>query len=95
MFKVCIISCGMIANAAHIPAYRMFPEDFEIVGVSDVNEDAARKTASKNEISKYYTNAEQMLYELKPDVVSVCVPNCFHKEYSVMALNYGANVLCE
>ncbi len=95
MFKVCIISCGMRANEAHIPAYRMFSDDFEIVGVSDINEDAAKKTAAKNGISKYYINAEQMLYELKPDVVSVCVPNCFHKEYTIMALNYGANVLCE
>lgn len=95
MFKVCIISCGMIANEAHIPAYRMFPDDFEIVGVCDINKDSARKMAAKNGISMYYTNAEQMLYELKPDVVSVCVPNCFHKEYTIMALNYGANVLCE
>ena len=95
MFKVCIISCGMIANEANIPAYRMFSDDFEIVGVSDINEDAAKKTAAKNGISKYYINAEQMLYELKPDVVSVCVPNCFHKEYTIMALNYDANVLCE
>lgn len=95
MFKVCIISCGMIANEAHIPAYRKFADDFEIVGVCDINEASARKTAAKNGISKYYTNAEQMLYELKPDVVSVCVPNCFHKEYTIMALNYGTNVLCE
>ncbi len=95
MFKVCIISCGMIANEAHIPAYRMFPDDFEIVGVCDINETAAQKTASNNGILHYYTNAEQMLCELKPDVVSVCVPNCFHKEYTIMALNHGANVLCE
>ena len=26
MFKACIISCGMIANSAHIPAYRRFAD---------------------------------------------------------------------
>ena len=28
-----------------------------------------------------------MLSKEKPDVVSVCVPNCFHKEYTIMALD--------
>ena len=31
MFRVCIISCGMITNSAHIPAYRQFPESYAIV----------------------------------------------------------------
>lgn len=95
MFKVCIISCGMITNAAHIPAYKTFPEDFEIVGVCDINEKSARETAERNGIKNYYTDAETMLKEQKPDVVSICVPNCFHKEYTMLALNHGANVLCE
>lgn len=95
MFKVCIISCGMITNAAHIPAYRRFPEDFEIVGVCDVNEEAAKETAARHHIAHYYTDAAVMLAREKPDVVSVCVPNCFHKEYTLLSLNAGANVLCE
>ena len=94
-FKVCIISCGMITNAAHIPAYRQFPEDYEIVAVSDINETAARETAERHGIPRYYTDAETMLREEKPEVVSVCVPNAFHKEYTMMALRHGANVLCE
>ncbi|MBO5059521.1 MAG: Gfo/Idh/MocA family oxidoreductase [Clostridia bacterium] len=95
MFKVCIISCGMIANSAHIPAFKSFPDDYEIVGVCDINETAARETAKRHGINCFYTDAETMLKEQKPDVVSVCVPNCFHKEYTLMALSYGANVLCE
>lgn len=95
MFKVCIISCGMIANSAHIPAYRQFSEDFNIAAVSDINEEAARDTARRNGIDRYYADAREMLEREKPDIVSVCVPNCFHKEYTLMALEYGANVLCE
>lgn len=95
MFKVCIISCGMIANSAHIPAYMKFPNDYEIVAVSDINEAAAKDTARRHGIQHYYTDAEKMLTEEKPDVVSVCVPNCFHKQYTLMALRHGANVLCE
>ena len=54
MFRVCIISCGMITNAAHIPAYKAFPEDFEIVGVCDINEKAAKDTAERHGIKNYY-----------------------------------------
>ena len=95
MFKVCIISCGMIANSAHIPAFKQFAEDYEIVAVCDINEDAARDTAQRHGIKNYYSDAKEMLACEKPDVVSVCVPNCFHKEYTIMALEMGANVLCE
>ena len=85
----------MITNSAHIPAYRNFSDDFRISAVSDINETAARETAKRHGISNFYQNAEEMLEKEKPDLVSVCVPNCFHKEYTLMALNHGANVLCE
>ena len=85
----------MIANAAHIPAYRQFPEDFEIVGVADVNAEAAETTAARHGIPHSFTDAAEMLQVCRPDVVSVCVPNCMHKEYTLLALSYGANVLCE
>ncbi len=95
MFKVCIISCGMISNSAHIPAYRYFPEDFEIAAVCDVNEVSAKDTASRHGISKYYTDAEEMLRAERPDVVSVCVPNFLHKKMTMLALSYNCNVMCE
>jgi len=95
MFKVCIISCGMITNSAHIPAYKNFPEDFEIVGVCDTNEEAAKGTAERHGIAHYYTDAEEMLKAEKPDVVSVCVPNFLHKKMTMLALSYGCNVMCE
>ena len=85
----------MIANSAHIPAYRQFSEDYYITAVCDINEQAAKKTAEKHGIKSYYTDASEMLEKEKPDVVSVCVPNCFHKQYTIMALRAGANVLCE
>lgn len=63
----------MIANSAHIPAYRQFSEDYEIVAVSDINEVAAKKTADKHGIKRFYTDAEEMLEKEKPDVIP-CLP---------------------
>lgn len=95
MIKVCIISCGMITNSAHIPAYKHFSEDFEIVAVCDAYEPAAHDTAQRHGIPNYYTDANKMLEEQKPDVVSVCVPNYMHKEYTMLALSHGCHVMCE
>ncbi len=95
MLKVAIISCGMIANNAHIPAYKAYPETYEIVAVCDVVEADAKSTAETHNIPNYYTDAEEMLKNEKPDVVSVCVPNLLHKKFTMLALSYGANVLCE
>lgn len=93
--KVAIIGCGMIANFAHIPAYRHLPDDFEIVGVCDNNIEAARGTAERHDIHYFTDDAEKMLSDICPNIVSVCVPNMFHKKYVEAALNFGAHVICE
>lgn len=93
--RAAIIGGGMIANSAHIPAYRNFPEKYEIVAVCDVFEKAAKDTAEKNGIQHYFTDAAEMLEKMKPDVVSVCAPNMLHKHFTMLALSHGANVICE
>ncbi|MBQ4136958.1 MAG: Gfo/Idh/MocA family oxidoreductase, partial [Clostridia bacterium] len=93
--KVAIIGCGMIANFAHIPAYRHLPNDFELVAVCDNNIEVARDTAQRHNIPYYTDNADKLLCDTCPDIVSVCVPNMFHKKYVEAALNCGAHVICE
>ncbi len=95
MLKVCIIGCGMIARSAHIPAYKYHSKYYEITAVCDMFEASAKSVAEEFSIPCYYTDAEKMLREQRPDVVSVCSPNMSHKEFVILALNYGANVLCE
>lgn len=36
-----------------------------------------------------------MLLAVNPDVVSVCSPNRFHYEHTLMALEAGCHVMCE
>lgn len=92
--KVCVIGCGMIAQSAHIPAY-LSNNSFEITAVCDAVEQSAKCVSGKFGIARYYTDVSQMLEKEKPEVVSVCVPNMLHKKYVMLALEYGANVLCE
>ncbi len=93
--SVAVIGTGMIANAAHIPAWQNLQDDVEVVGVADLYEDNARSTAERYSIPHAYADPAKMLHDCKPDIVSVCTPNCYHKEWTLAALASGAHVLCE
>ena len=93
--KVAIISCGMITNAAHIPAYRNLGDKVDVVAVCDINPVSAEQTAKRHGIPNWYTDAEEMLIKEKPDLVSVCTPNALHKKMTMLALSYGCHVACE
>ena len=93
--KVAIIGAGMIANAGHIAAWRNLPEDVEIAGIADKLEENARRAAERHGIPHAYGDPVHMLAELKPDIVSVCTPNVYHKEHTLLALRAGAHVWCE
>ena len=93
--SVAIIGAGMIANAAHVPAYRSLKERAQIVGVCDLNPVSAEGTAKRHTIPRWYTDAEAMLQELTPDVVSICTPNASHGAMVRFALEAGAHVVCE
>lgn len=93
--KVAVISCGMITNAAHIPAYLNLADKVELAAVCDINPVSAEQTARRFGISSWYTDAEEMLQKERPDLVSVCTPNALHKPMTMLALSYGAHVACE
>lgn len=94
-YRVAVIGTGMIANAAHIPAWKSLSEDVEVVGVADNRPVAAQETAARYQIPCFYSDPQKMLDELHPDIVSVCTPNVYHKLWTIAALKAGANVLCE
>ena len=68
-YKVAIIGNGMICNAAHIPAYQAMGDKVRIVAVADIREEAARETAERHGIPKYYVDPYKMLEEEKPDII--------------------------
>jgi len=94
-FRVAVIGTGMIANAAHMPAWKNLKDDVDVVAVADIYEDNAASTAKRYEVPQWFTDPQKMLDEVKPDIVSVCTPNCYHAPWSIAALKAGADVLCE
>jgi len=94
-YRVAVIGTGMIANSAHIPAWKSVADDAEIVAVADILEERAQITAQRQDIAKAFGDWQKMLDEVQPDIVSVCTPNVYHKAPAIAALESGAHVLCE
>jgi predicted dehydrogenase len=93
--KVAVIGTGMIANAGHIPAWKNLKDDVELAAVADADAARARMVAAKEGLARAYDDWAQMLAEVRPDIVSVCTPNCHHRDPTLAALQAGAHVLCE
>ena len=89
-YKVAIIGNGMICNAAHIPAYQAMGDKVRIVAVADIREEAARETAERHGIPKYYVDPTKCWKKKRPDIISVCTPNAYHKEYTLPASGQAA-----
>lgn len=92
--KMAIIGAGQIARVTHIPNYQSM-ERVEVVGVCDTCIEAAEGLARQFGIPRFYNDHIQMLEELKPDAVTICVPNRFHCPITIDALKRGCHVLCE
>ncbi|MCX6775011.1 MAG: Gfo/Idh/MocA family oxidoreductase [DPANN group archaeon] len=65
-----------------------------LVAVSDVNEVVGKEIASRFKC-KFYKDYKEMLKNEKFDIVSVVVPNSFHKDVALACINSGVNVLVE
>lgn len=92
--RVAIIGAGQVAEKVHVSYYQT-REEIEIVAVVSPNSDNAKNFAERNGIPRYYTDAAEMYFIEKPDIVSVCTPNRFHFENVMQALEAGCDVMCE
>ena len=93
--RTAIIGAGMIANAAHLQAISRIGSGYDVVAVADIRESAAKETAERFNIPNVYTDVEMMLQEQKPELAIVATPNAYHKPMALLAMKYGANVVCE
>jgi len=68
----------------------------ELVALCDVNLDAARKAATRENIPAVYSGVGKMLKGCPElDAVSIIVPNKFHAPIAVQVLKGGRHVFCE
>jgi len=88
-----IVGSGFIAQV-HLDALRTV-QDCEVVAVADVDSNRGKAFAQGNKVQGFYTGHRAMLEDDAVDAVVVCVPNCFHAEVTLDALESGRHVICE
>src|SRR5712691_11693305 len=82
------------AATAHIPALRALP-NYEIRALSAHNAESARAAGEAFEVSKVFSNHEQLVTQADIDVVAVTVKVPQHRELVSAALAAGKAVYCE
>ncbi len=96
MLKACVIGMGHIGHN-HARTYFNNP-DVELAAVCDRLLDRAQAAGQKYDVP-YYLDAQKMLDEIKPDIVSISTGgyeySSDHYEPCMQALRSGASVLCE
>ncbi|RLE09164.1 gfo/Idh/MocA family oxidoreductase [Candidatus Aerophobetes bacterium] len=88
-----IIGCGRIFPF-HARAVRKLPE-VELVAVSDIVEERARKGAQMFGAKAWYTDYRKLLDRKDIHLVSICLPHHLHAKASIDAAMRGKHVLCE
>ncbi len=71
-------------------------DSFELVGLCDLDRDAAESLAAETCSPPVFTDYDEMLSKTDPDVVAVSVPTALHSEYVLKALDRGVKgIVCE
>jgi len=88
-----LIGCGAIARE-HLSALAQL-KDVEVAAVCDLSPARAEATAERFGVPKWYSGYEQMLGQIRPDLVHITTPPSAHFAIARHCLAKGLNVLCE
>src|SRR5438874_1937085 len=91
--KVAIVGCGKIADA-HAEQIRRI-KGCELVGACDREELMARQLAERFEARRYFDSLDQLLEEVRPDVVHVTTPPQSHFAIAQQCLEHRCHVYVE
>ena len=93
MLKVGLIGCGMIADQ-HIREIKRI-KGCDVAGVCDAEILMAEQVADRFHINRAFSNAQDLLDEVHPDVVHITTPPHTHYPLGKLCLKNGASVYME
>lgn len=91
--KIGLVGCGE-AVKHQIPGIDAFAGT-EIVGICDSNEQKLKELGDRLKIQNLYTELDDMLEHLKPEVVHIMTPPKTHAPLAIRAMDTGCHVLVE
>lgn len=93
MIKVGIIGCGKMADQHAVQIQRI--AGAELVAVCDSELLMARQISERFNVGQYFSDAREMLAEIKIDVVHITTPPASHFPLGRLCLEAGCNVYVE
>ena len=91
-YNLAIVGYGGMGSWHHRNIQDRVPE-IRVTGAYDVREEA-RATAAANGL-QVYDSLEALLADKTLDIITVAVPNNFHRDISIAAMREGKHVICE
>ncbi|MBI4551611.1 MAG: Gfo/Idh/MocA family oxidoreductase [Candidatus Latescibacteria bacterium] len=92
--RVGLIGLGGVCAAVHYPGFARIP-GVEIAGLCEANAEQLARRQREWGIAAGFTDAQELLKQVKPDAVVISTPNVSHREQVLRALDAGCHVLCE
>jgi predicted dehydrogenase len=93
MLKVAIVGSGKIADDHASQIHRI--KGCEIVGVCDSEPLMARQFYARFSVKQYFSDLQELLGTMRPDVVHVCTPPQSHFNIAKLCLEAGCHVYVE
>lgn len=94
MTKLRVGTIGLGMGSGHVKQFQEH-DGVSMVAIADLNEELLNTRGDELGIEKRYTSPEEMIAKENLDIVTVAVPNKFHKPLTIMALEAGCHVICE
>ncbi len=91
--KIALVGCGQIADG-HVSEIQKLAHA-EMAAVCDLEPLMAEQLAVRYGVPFHYGNFEQMLEEVRPDVVHICTPPGSHLMLTKLAVDAGCHVYVE
>ena len=89
-----VLGCARIARTRVIPAMQP-AQGVELLAIASREAERARATAAQFGFQRTYASYEALLADPDVEAVYIPVPNKFHREWTIAALQAGKHVLCE
>ncbi len=91
--RVAVIGTGF-GSRVQLPGFLGYAET-NVVALCGAHEQKTKEVAAQYGVRAVYTDYEQMLIDVQPDLVSITTPPALHNPMAVAAIQAGAHVLCE
>jgi len=90
--RIGLVGAGFIGGV-HLNAYANIPEA-EVVGVADASRESA-VAGARLVGARPYASYDELVAAEDVDVVDICLPTAFHKDFALKAAGDGKNVILE